>query len=151
MSGALVNPAMIPGTDIVASEISASASSYRTTAASIGTAADTVLATWSGLSGVYSAPEAPQLLAAMNPAGTDAHAVSAVIAKVADHLDELSEAVVSPVDRLIELKQKAEEFVASVRGGVTVGYYDPDNTLSQASAMSGSTPAMIRRARVSRL
>ncbi|MET0590301.1 MAG: glycohydrolase toxin TNT-related protein [Naasia sp.] len=142
MSGTLINPDAIPGVDLSAADISASAASYTSTAQSIGSNADQVLADWSGLSASYTAPEGPQLLSSMDPVGTEAHAFADKLATVGTLLDDLASAVEAPIRRLKELQIEAREFVESVRGGITVDYYDPDNTLNQANAMSG-TPVYI--------
>ena len=142
MSGSLINPEAIPGTDLDPTQIAASATAYKSTAESIGTKADTVLADWAGLSGSYSAPESPQLLAAMGPVGTDSHAFADKLTTVAGLLDDLASAIEAPVRRLKELKKEAQDFVDSVKNGVKVDYYDPDNPLFQANAMSGA-PAYV--------
>lgn len=138
MSGSQIVPGEIWGLDVVPETISAAAAGYRTTSTAIGTAADGVLADWSGLAGVYVAPESGQLLTAMDPVRTDTEALCGDLDTVATLLDDLASAVAGPVARLKELQVEAQEFVDSVRGGVHVDYYDPDNTLYQANAMSGA-------------
>ena len=98
-----------------------------------------MLASWSSLGAVYSAPEGGQLLTSMDPVGVDAHTIESNLSTISGPLDTLADEVAAPVRRLKELKIEAEEFVASVRGGVTVDYYDPDNTLMQANAMLSAT------------
>lgn len=109
MSGTLINPEAIPGVDLSAEQISASAASYTSTAQSIGSNADQVLADWSGLSASYTAPEGPQLLSSMDPVGTEAHAFADKLATVGTLLDDLASAVEAPIRRLKELQIEARE------------------------------------------
>ncbi len=99
MSGTLINPNAIPGVDLDPAQISSSAEGYRTTAGSVRTGADAVLADWSGMAAPYIAPEAPQLLDSMAPVGVDSGAFADKLTKVADLLDDLASAVQAPVRR----------------------------------------------------
>jgi hypothetical protein len=138
MSGTQIVPEEIPGTDVVPEEIAAAAEAYRTASTAIGEKSAALVSHWSGISAVYSAPEAPELLAAMNPVAVDTEAIATRLTSVAGFLETMAESVAAPVKRLKELKLEAQAFVDSVRGGVTVGPYDIDNPMFQASAMSGS-------------
>lgn len=138
MSGERIDPDKIPGTNVVPEDIAAAAAAFLTAATAIGEKGSDVETSWSGLAGVYSAPEAPQLLAAMLPVKVDTHAIAIRLTSVAGFLDTLAESVAAPIARLKELQFEAQAFVDSVREGVVVGPYDPDNTIQQATAMSGS-------------
>lgn len=138
MSGSKIVPDEIPGQDVFPESIATAAASFRTTATSIGDSSDAVVTDWSGLAVYYTAPEAPQLLSSMDPVATDSHTIAERLTSVAGFLDTLAENVAAPIKRLKELKIEAQEFVDSVAGGVTIDYYDPDNTLMQANAMDGA-------------
>jgi len=141
--GSLIEPAEFFGLDIVPGSIAAAGASYSSTATAVTTNAEAVLTDWSGLSASYSAPDAPQLFASMDPVRTDAEAVSAVLSKVGTLLETLAEAVTAPVARIKELVIEADDFRASVAGGVTLDFYDPDNPLFQAAQMNGGVPVVL--------
>lgn len=142
-SGSLIDPAMIPGTDIDGAVLSGVAAGFRDRGGLLVERAEVVLGDWGGLAPVYSAPEAPVLLAAMDPIRADVGVTAEKLAKAADRIDDLAGLVAAPVRRLRELKAEAEEFVASVRGGVTVSGTDPDNPYYQAMMMTeGSAMGM---------
>ncbi len=142
-SGSLIDPAMIPGTDIDGAVLSGVAAGFRDRGGLLVERAEAVLGDWGGLAPVYSAPEAPVLLAAMDPIRADVGVTAEKLARAADRIDDLAGLVAAPVRRLQELKVEAEEFVASVRGGVTVSGTDPDNPYYQAMMMTeGSAMGM---------
>jgi hypothetical protein len=118
MIAELIKPHLIPGTDIDPGLVSNSATSYSKTATAISTHADAVVTSWSGLSEHYSAPEAPELLAAMSPVGADARTVADKLTQVSTLLDQLASDIATPVRRLKELQAEAEDFVAEVGRGV---------------------------------
>jgi hypothetical protein len=142
VSGSLISPEQIPGTDVRPESIASAASAYRATAASIREKSTSVVSSWSGLSGVYSSPDAPQLLASMSPVATDSQAIADTLTRASGLIETMAELVAAPVRRLKELQVEAASFANSVKNGVTIDYYDPDNTLMQANAMSGAYPIM---------
>ncbi|ROS49461.1 TNT domain-containing protein [Frigoribacterium sp. PhB24] len=119
MSPSLIVPGAIPGVTIDAAAISGSAATFRSTATAIAEQGAGVVTSWSGLSGVYAAPEAEQLFVAMDPVGTSTQTLGDTFGKVATLLDDLASAVAAPVARLKELVTEAEAFNAEVSGGVT--------------------------------
>ncbi|MBF4601817.1 glycohydrolase toxin TNT-related protein [Frigoribacterium sp. VKM Ac-1396] len=119
MSPSLIVPGAIPGVTIDAAAISGSAATFRSTATAIADQGAGVVTSWSGLSGVYAAPEAEQLFVAMDPVGTSTQTLGDTFGKVATLLDDLASAVAAPVARLKELVTEAEAFTAEVSGGVT--------------------------------
>ncbi|WP_285062074.1 DNA/RNA non-specific endonuclease [Frigoribacterium sp. ME-P-080] len=135
--GSLIAPSEFYGLDIVPESIASAAAGYKTTSTAVTTNAEAVMTDWSGLSASYTAPEGPQLFASMDPVRTDAEAVAGKLSTVADLLETLAESVTAPVARIKELVTEANAFRASVAGGVTLDFYDPDNPLFQASQMSG--------------
>lgn len=119
MSPSLIVPGAIPGVTIDPAAISGSAATFRSTATAIAEQGAGVVTSWSGLSGVYAAPEAEQLFVAMDPVGTSTQTLGDTFGKVATLLDDLASAVAAPVARLKELVTEAEAFTAEVFGGVT--------------------------------
>ncbi|NRD26247.1 TNT domain-containing protein [Frigoribacterium sp. VKM Ac-2836] len=119
MSPSLIVPGAIPGVTIDPAAISTSAATFRSTATAIAEQGAGVVTSWSGLSGVYAAPEAEQLFVAMDPVGTSTQTLGDTFGKVATLLDDLASAVAAPVARLKELVTEAEAFNAEVSGGVT--------------------------------
>ncbi|WP_200925461.1 hypothetical protein, partial [Frigoribacterium sp. Leaf44] len=119
MSPSLIVPGAIPGVTIDPAAISTSAATFRSTATSIAEKGAGVVTSWSGLSGVYAAPEAEQLFVAMDPVGTSTQTLGDTFGQVATLLDDLATAVAAPVARLKELVTEAEAFTAEVSGGVT--------------------------------
>ncbi|WP_052505271.1 DNA/RNA non-specific endonuclease [Frigoribacterium sp. MEB024] len=135
--GSLIDPEKFYGLDISPESIASAATSYKATATSIVTNAEAVLTDWSGLSASYEAPEGPQLFASMDPVREDAATVADTMSTVGALLDVLAEAVTAPVKRIKELVVEAEEFRASIAGGVHLAFNDPDNTLWQNSQIDG--------------
>jgi len=135
--GSLIDPEKFYGLDISPESIASAATSYKATATSIVTNAEAVLTDWSGLSASYEAPEGPQLFASMDPVREDAATVADTMSTVGALLDVLAEAVTAPVKRIKELVLEAEEFRASIAGGVHLAFNDPDNTLWQNSQIDG--------------
>ncbi|WP_285064029.1 hypothetical protein [Frigoribacterium sp. ME-P-080] len=119
MSPSLIVPGAIPGVTIDPAAISTSAATFRSTATAIAEKGAGVVTSWSGLSGVYAAPEAEQLFVAMDPVGTSTQTLGDTFGQVATLLDDLATAVAAPVARLKELVTEAEAFTAEVSGGVT--------------------------------
>jgi hypothetical protein len=119
MSPSLIVPGAIPGVTIDPAAISTSAATFRSTATAIAEKGAGVVTSWSGLSGVYAAPEAEQLFVAMDPVGTSTQTLGDMFGQVATLLDDLATAVAAPVARLKELVTEAEAFTAEVSGGVT--------------------------------
>lgn len=138
--GSLIEPAEFFGLDIVPESIASAAAGYKTTSTAVTTNAEAVMTDWSGLSASYTAPEGPQLFASMDPVRTDAETVAGKLSTVADLLETLAESVTAPVARIKELVTEANAFRASVAGGVTLDFYDPDNPLFQAAQLNGGVP-----------
>ena len=138
--GSLIAPSEFYGLDIVPESIASAAAGYKTTSTAVTTNAEAVMTDWSGLSASYTAPEGPQLFASMDPVRADSEAVAGKLSTVADLLETLAESVTAPVARIKELVTEANAFRASVAGGVTLDFYDPDNPLFQAAQLNGGVP-----------
>ncbi len=126
-AGGLIDPSQIPGTTIQAETIASAGSDFTRSAGLVRQHGDAVTTVWGGLSAVYSAPESAQLIAVMNPVRSDTAVLADQISAVGAQISALAEAV-GPIRReLVNIKSRAEAFVAKAAGGTTVDYWDPNH------------------------
>ncbi|MEZ3161788.1 DNA/RNA non-specific endonuclease [Microbacterium sp. BWT-B31] len=120
MSLAQIDPEAIPGADIDCGSIEDAGTKLCTTASSIEVASARVQESWQPLSAVFNAPEAPALLAAIIPAGTDATTYAALLKGFGEAARTLAADVRPHVEALKIVRADARDFVDAVSGGVTV-------------------------------
>lgn len=127
-----IDPAAIPGADILPDVIEDNARTVGTVAGQVSEHGSNVHFRWQGMAGVYEAPESSTLLGLMAP-------VSSQATQVSDNLSEVSAALIAfaadvrpIVAELASLRTQAEAFGREVDGGVRVREINPAWTAAQS-------------------
>ena len=136
VDGDLIKPEMIPGDDIDPAAIAGSATGFSSAGTAVTEKGAAVVTQWAALSGVYVAPEAPELLDVMTPVSVDSAALGQTLASVSKIIANFADEVAPLKTRLAAIREDARAFVARVSGGVTVDIWDSDHPAREAGIFS---------------
>ncbi|MDJ0350045.1 ADP-ribosyltransferase [Cryobacterium sp. PH29-G1] len=136
VDGDLIRPDMIPGDDIDPPAIAGSATGFSTAGTAVTEKGAAVVTQWAALSGVYVAPESPELLDVMNPVSVDSAALGQTFTAVSKIIADFADQVAPLKTRLAAIREEARAFVARVSGGVTVDIWDGDHPAYEAGMLS---------------
>lgn len=136
VDGDLIKPDMIPGDDIDPAAIAGSATGFSTAGTAVAEKGAAVVTQWAALSGVYVAPESPELLDVMNPVSVDSAALGQTFTSVSKIIADFADQVAPLKTRLAAIREEARAFVARVSGGVTVDIWDGDHPAYEAGILS---------------
>lgn len=132
----LIVPSAIPGIDVVPGAIAESATGFTTAATGVRDQGATVVSNWSGIAAFYTAPESTELLDVMTPVGADTTALGDTLDQVGTILANYAEVLVPIKTRLVDLQSQAQQFVDSVKNGITVDIWDQDHPAYEAGVWS---------------
>ncbi|KGJ71732.1 hypothetical protein GY21_20210 [Cryobacterium roopkundense] len=132
----LIKPEMIPGDDIDPAAIAGSASGFSAAGTAVTEKGAAVVTQWAALSGVYVAPEAPELLDVMTPVSVDSAALGQTLTSVSKIIADFADQVAPLKSRLAAIREDARAFVARVSDGVTVDIWDSDHPAREAGIFS---------------
>ncbi|MFC3996253.1 hypothetical protein ACFOVU_10030 [Nocardiopsis sediminis] len=110
----VIKPDEIIIPELNACELQTAASALRNDGTGIAQTGNDIKSAWEGLYGIYVAPEADILLAAVNPVATAGDDFKNGVSTVADALDEFAEEAGPIQTRLRELKSEAVAFKAHI-------------------------------------
>ncbi|RCV57268.1 hypothetical protein [Marinitenerispora sediminis] len=116
MSQDLINPGAIPVPGVAAEELLTTASSLKAAGERIAGAGHDIKQTWSRLDGVYQAPEAGELFAAVDPVAVNGEDAAEALAGAADALTTFAYEADKLKSRLLALRSDAYAFLDSIAG-----------------------------------
>ncbi|KGJ71836.1 hypothetical protein GY21_19465 [Cryobacterium roopkundense] len=132
----LIKPELIPGDDIDPAVIAGSATGFSSAATTVTDKGAAVVTQWAALSGVYAAPESPELLDVMNPVTVDSAALGQTFASLSKIIANFADDVAPVKTRLAALREEARVFVARVADGITVNIGDMEHPARDAGIVS---------------
>ncbi|QBI54131.1 YwqJ-related putative deaminase [Streptomonospora litoralis] len=116
MTHEVIRPDDVPVPKVDCDALEAAATNLRSDGTDVAQAGQDIKSSWEALEGVYSAPEAPTLFAAINPVATKGDDFDSGASSVADALADFA-AEVRPIKaRLKALKADAEDFQEEIAG-----------------------------------
>ncbi|WP_116248155.1 hypothetical protein [Nocardiopsis sp. FIRDI 009] len=115
MSDGIIDPDEIPVPIVNTVLLESAASGIRTDGENIAAAGQDIKSTWAGLQEFYSAPEASELFAAVDPVATTGDGVETDFAHAATALEDFAETARYLRSQLVEARQEAKDLVAKIQ------------------------------------
>ncbi|MFV2195427.1 hypothetical protein [Nocardiopsis sp. LOL_012] len=118
----LIDPSQFPIPETYATSLEWMAGKLKTDGTDLTDSVGDITGAWSGLEGVYSAPEAEDLYGALSPLTGDASDVSSDLSSAADALIDFAEAVAEIKRRWTALRSDSYAFLQSIDYGNQEGW-----------------------------
>ncbi|MEV2275832.1 hypothetical protein AB0I72_09615 [Nocardiopsis sp. NPDC049922] len=115
-TGGVINPSMFPIPTTDPDELEALAGALRTDGETVSDVGADIKSAWAGLTSCYSAPEAAELYAVVDPVATDGDSVQSGMASAATALETFADEVRGIKARWATLTTDANDFLASIEG-----------------------------------
>ncbi|WP_017619842.1 hypothetical protein, partial [Nocardiopsis gilva] len=143
----LINPGAIPVPLTAPEELESTATTLISDGEEVAQAGQDIKSSWQGLSGVYSAPESDQLVAALNPVATTGDDFSDAMDTVGEALQTFAEKAAKIKKKLVGLRLEAQDFIDNV-ASKDDWRDDPDNIAKHNDLISevGSQQAAYQEA-----